>query len=593
MKLLLLVLAGGAFAAASEWVRISSPNFEIYTNAGVKDARKTIEYFEQVRSFFMRTKSTEVTTRLPVTIVGFRGAKDYKPYAPNLSAAAYYTGDENRDYIVMSSVGQEDFPVATHEYMHLLIRHSEIKLPVWLDEGIAEVYSSLKPVARKIMIGDVLVSRAQTLSTEKWLTVDALMNVRHDSPEYNEKNRTGILYAQSWLMAHMLMLSPNYNSGFGKFLQVIHDTQSATTAFNAVYKKSLADVSKDLQSYFRSNGVRVAMFDTKLESVKSMEPEPATDIQVGVVLAKLTSLLRRYDEAETRLKELVAKSPTDPEIQEALGHLYWRKDQKSLAREHLGRAVELNAPRWKTYWDFARLAQDAPPNDELVNKALDKAIELNPALTDARLMLGYRYYRAERAGVALATLNQIKHVTSEIAPHLFLLKAHLSLKLKDLDGAKKNALEAKKHSKEPADVQQADNLLAYIAQPYKEQPASRAGTAGTSDGPPRIERRERPATTWDVPAPDPQEQLSSLSGMLSEIECLGEQAKLHVVSNRKKVVFAIKDPSRVFIKRAKEGEQLLTCGKTQRPVSITYLPAENSADGIDGEARIIDFEAAP
>jgi len=39
--------------------------------------------------------------------------------------------------------------------MHLLIRHMELKLPVWLNEGIAEVYSTLRPLAGKVAIGNV------------------------------------------------------------------------------------------------------------------------------------------------------------------------------------------------------------------------------------------------------------------------------------------------------------------------------------------------------------------------------------------------------------------------------------------------------
>ena len=67
--------------SATEWLKISSPNFELYTTAGEKDARRTLEYFDQVRDFFMRVKSQQVTTRLPVTIIAFKNQKEYKPYS--------------------------------------------------------------------------------------------------------------------------------------------------------------------------------------------------------------------------------------------------------------------------------------------------------------------------------------------------------------------------------------------------------------------------------------------------------------------------------------------------------------------------------
>jgi hypothetical protein len=271
VKQAILFLAAVLPAAANEWIRISSPNFEMYSNAGARDAVKTIAYFEQVRDFFMRTRSLSSAGRLPVTIVGFRGAKDFKPYAVNESAAAYYTGDENRDYIIMSSVGEEVFPIATHEYTHLLIRHTGIKLPLWLHEGIAEVYSSLKPNAGKIMIGDVLKGRGYLLSRREWIPLGKLFAVEKDSPEYNEKDHTGIFYSQSWLLAHMLMLGPTYSPRFADFLEAVDRTESSERAFQSIYGKTVAAVDKDLEAYYNGR-ISAALFSTKLERMKVPEP---------------------------------------------------------------------------------------------------------------------------------------------------------------------------------------------------------------------------------------------------------------------------------------------------------------------------------
>jgi len=134
---------------AGEWMRLNSGNFELYTTAGERSGRQTLEQFEQIRGFFTQVSKSVATQRLPVTIVGFSGSKEYKPYAINEFAAAYYLGDQQRDYIVMSSLGSESMPVAIHEYMHLLVRHSELKWPIWLNEGFAEVYSTLQPSGGK------------------------------------------------------------------------------------------------------------------------------------------------------------------------------------------------------------------------------------------------------------------------------------------------------------------------------------------------------------------------------------------------------------------------------------------------------------
>lgn len=215
----LSVLASTALPAA-DWIKLKSANLELYTTASEREGRQTLESFEQVRDFFMRVKSSSVTTRLPVTIVGFRNSKEYKPFAVSEISAAYYNGDEQRDYIVMSGLGSEQTPVAIHEYMHLLVRHSGLKMPVWLNEGFAEVYSTLKPYGGQILLGSVPTGRAVALS-DKWIPLQRLFEIDHDSAELHDAKRGGMLYAQGWLLTHMLMLDDRYRDKFSAFAAAI------------------------------------------------------------------------------------------------------------------------------------------------------------------------------------------------------------------------------------------------------------------------------------------------------------------------------------------------------------------------------------
>lgn len=115
-----------------------------------------------------------------------------------------------------------------------------------------------------------------------------------------------------------------------------------------------------------------------------------------------------------------------------------------------------------------------------------------------------------------------------------------------------------------------------------------AKTEGASEAP-IIRRREAPATTWDVQAADAKEQLGAIRGVLTEIECLGERAKLRVAVGNTSIAFLISDPTRVYIKGARQGEQSLTCGKTRRPITVDYLPKDDRSSGTVGEARMIEF----
>src|SRR5215472_3952923 len=138
--ILLLALAASLPAApeAGEWLRLTTPHFELYTTAGERRGRETILHFEQVRSFFMNASPVHSGPEFPVRIIAFRTDKQYTPYAISTAAAAYYAQSQYRDYIVMKDLGEENIPTATHEYMHLIVRHSGAKMPLWLSEGWAD-----------------------------------------------------------------------------------------------------------------------------------------------------------------------------------------------------------------------------------------------------------------------------------------------------------------------------------------------------------------------------------------------------------------------------------------------------------------------
>src|ERR1043166_7301618 len=171
------------------WLRMKSANFELFTTAGEPSGRDLIRHFEQVRSFFAQAFKIQGSAAHPAVVIAFRSEKEYEPYRPNQVAAAFFQGGPAHDFIVMQSASSENYPVAVHEYTHLLVRESNLRVPLWLNEGLAELYSNLEPQGSKIIVGKVIRGRAQPLMTEKWIPLRALLAVGHDSPLYNEKSR--------------------------------------------------------------------------------------------------------------------------------------------------------------------------------------------------------------------------------------------------------------------------------------------------------------------------------------------------------------------------------------------------------------------
>src|SRR5215204_2501484 len=118
----LLVLAARAMAADKDpWVRITTPNFELFTTAGERAGRDLVKHFEQVHSFFVaRFKMTSDATR-KARVILFRSEKEYAAYRPNESASAFFHPGEYHDFIVMNNSIAESRPVAVHVLTHLMV----------------------------------------------------------------------------------------------------------------------------------------------------------------------------------------------------------------------------------------------------------------------------------------------------------------------------------------------------------------------------------------------------------------------------------------------------------------------------------------
>ena len=123
-----------------KWVKLRSANFELFTSAGERAGRRTIQQFERTRDFFRQAMQREVSNSMPVRIVLFRSKKEYLPYRPGEATAAYYLSGPDADLIVL--VAGNESSQAIHEYVHLLVRHSGLRLPVWMNEGLADLYSN-------------------------------------------------------------------------------------------------------------------------------------------------------------------------------------------------------------------------------------------------------------------------------------------------------------------------------------------------------------------------------------------------------------------------------------------------------------------
>jgi tetratricopeptide (TPR) repeat protein len=613
-KIVILAILGTAviprlLSAPEQWIKIETPHFELYTTAGEKKGREAILYFEQVRSFFLQSSPSKHAPEFPVRIVAFRSESQYKPYRMNESAVAYYAPGRDRDYIVMQDISSEHYPAAIHEYTHLIVKHAGLKLPVWLNEGWADLYSSLAPKGNKAEVGVLLPGRIQTLLTGKWLPLETLAAVDHNSAMYNERDKAGIFYAQSWLLVHMLYLSPDYRPKFTQFVLALANGQDTAQSFQSVYGKGLKAVSNDLDLYIKSDRFYAVLFDVKLE--KSAEDPRVSDVTAldsGLLQADLLSMVNKPEEARRAYGQLANDNPSSPEVQESLGYLEWRAGNREPARQDFARAFAAGTKSAQMCYDYAMLESQTTAGGKAAIPILRRAVELKPDYVAARLQLGLLLANQQSYSDALEQLHQIHKVDPEQAPTYFLALAYSDLNTGHKDEARQNAETAKKWAKAPAETDQADSLLRYLdeskaattngasAQPAPSTKAGDQAGAGDTD-PDRPALRHRPAPSMEVHETAPRnpfvkrdDQMSHVEGVAQRLDCEGQSARFRVLVGKVTMVFEIPDPSNVLIKHSGEVEHDFTCGVQKPfPVAVDYAVKPDPKKGTAGIVRELDF----
>jgi Flp pilus assembly protein TadD len=562
-KFAVALLGLSLFGADAHWTRLKSANFEMYTTASERSARETLKYFEQVRSFFQQGMGNIPGKALPVRIVAFNSKKEYEPYRLNSFASAFYHGTDTTDDIVLSETGFDVFPVAVHEYVHLVTKHMGMKLPPWLSEGMAELYSTLKPMGGKVLVGMLIDGRHQALLNEKWVPLKVIVNADHNSSYYNEKNQAGSLYNEGWALTHMLVLTNEYRPGFSKLLEMINAGTPTEEALDKAYGKSIEQVDKELQAYLRGTHFQGAYFAQKLEkTTDEITAEPAAPFDVKLVLADLLNRPGKQKETRAAFEELIKDDPKRPEPFAALGYMAWRAGDNEEAVRDFGKAFELGGRDRAMLWDYGRMLRAR--NQAEAIRVLTELVAREPLRTDARMELAAEQLTAKDPGAALVTLRPVTKVTPEEAPRLFGIMAHAQLDLQQWSDARASADRLAKVARTDEDKFQAEQIWKYL-----EGRASGAapGSPVIDAGRPRLERRESVS------------EKKSIAGLFVQLDCSEKTPRVVMETEEGKKVFLIDDPKKVL------GPTMdFACGPQNRDrVRVDYVPASQA--GVDGLVR--------
>jgi tetratricopeptide (TPR) repeat protein len=564
---------------AEVWTLARSEHFEVYSERGGENPRMTIEWLERLCAFFEQTGLPLQSGRV-VRVIAFDSASSYAPYRLTATSDAYYLGTDTRDYVVVPTANESQSTVAAHEYAHAHLRATGLKLPLWLSEGLADVFSTVRVSEAECYMGGALPGRVQVLHHNAWMSVRDLFGLKESNLQ-TSRATAALFYAQSWGLTQMLALSKEYAPRFRDLvLQLDHGT-AAADALQHVYGKSVDQIERDLRESvdgqrferIRMPGIDPASTPIQMRAVSSFESD--------AVLADLVVATGQLDRARAMYARLSRIQPENADIWAALGKLALRQHDPALARTYWKRAMDYGTADAKLCFQYAELADDAGVAADEIRPVLERAIALEPQFDDAHYKLGLLESNAGRHAAAVRELKSMRDVSAERAYAYWSAMSYALNELDEREEAKRAAQKALATAKTPDERQHASEL-AYMAETDLAVQFARDASGRLQ----LVTTRVPHGTTDRNPFIEPGDRMQRSEGQLKAINCAGAKATGVVVETASGTLqLSIADPAQVQMRNAPES---FTCGEqSARKVVVDYASA--TAAGSQGVVRGIEF----
>lgn len=582
---LVACLPGWAGSSEPPWMVARTPGLEVYSQTGAGRVRETLVHFERLQQFFSHNELLPAPANVAfplLRVIRFRSETEYEDFRFRPNADAYYVGSEKQAYIVMPDTGTVQMATTAHEYAHYFLHAAGWKLPAWMDEGLAEFFSTVRITNHRCMLGGTLPARMETLRYHKWLPLAQLLALTGTAPALQTREGAEIFYAESWALVDLLISSPEYAPYFRNLVAILNAGTPGVQALTTLYEKSLDGIAADLRTRVQRRAITALSYPSISQAMPTADVSELSDAESRTLLADVLTAGGQLQRAESLYAAVEQESPNDPKALAALGTIALREHQRTRAVEYWRQAIDDGISDADLCYRYALLADEAGLPSEDIRRALERALRLSPGFDDARYKLALLESNAGDFAAAVTQLRAIRAIPPARAVSYWSTLSYASMELGDRVTAKNAAQEALKCAHSASDRVRA-NELAYMA-----DTDLAVQFVHDSDGRTRLVETRIPHGTADWnPFIEPADRIRQAEGQLREIICAaGKLTGLVLDTTNGRITLSVSNPQRVLIRN---GPGEFTCGpQSPRFVDIQYAAAYANATS-DGVVRGISF----
>lgn len=436
---LLTPLAGNAtepFAGLRDrWRHYESPHFELYSQQDDEASRDLLYRLELLHHVFLNANNLGERDPVPVTVYLFGRKKDFDAYKPEAMAkaavAGLYLNRPDRATIMVAPGGQpaETRRVIFHEYIHHLLRITAATPPPWLNEGMAEIFSTIEVKGGKLIFGSPIPGHVYQLQSSRLIPLPSLFMASRAGIYGAGDNHAGLFYAQSWAVLHYWYFGRTKidKDRIDRFINLCMsqgqrlEAQQIEAYFREATGGDYMQMEEELENYVRSGRyhARSLPLPTNVPARNSFSVRPVPADELRERLAELALRVRGDPHARLVLLEAIGGKRGSRAL-EALGAQALVDNNDNLALQRWREAVAAGSRnpavyhqigireslRWFRQFDYYfRLPAERA---EELRELLRRSIEYAPRQVAAYELLAWVEAAAPRPDPAAINLVQRK-----------------------------------------------------------------------------------------------------------------------------------------------------------------------------------------
>ncbi|MBI2513339.1 MAG: hypothetical protein HYV96_15280 [Opitutae bacterium] len=524
-----IVVVGGWFVAAlaargaakeifagvdDRWRLYRSPHFELFSHIGDIDSRDLLYRLEMLRAIFFDVNRLAEREPLEVTLYAFDSRRDFDAYRPaNLKGVTgLYIARPDRAAVMFAPVedSTEARRVIFHEYIHHLTHVGGMRPPMWLSEGLAELFSTIELRSDSVVFGRPVPGHVAALLNQELIPLQALLNAEQAQVFAGGEEHSGLFYSESWALLHYWYFGagkrPESVFGLVHRMMVSPDAVPAAEvprAFKEATGEDFSGMEAKLREYVRTGHYAARkVAPPKIPGKETYRAEKVARAEIRLRLAELALRSTRDPRGKFAMLEALS-GPGRLRALEVLGSDASTEGDNSEALERWRQALDegsqnpavfhqvglIESRNWFSQFDYYfRLPAERA---ERLRHLLTRSIEVAPDQSDAYEMLAWVEAAAPKPSIRNVNLVQSHFPTLRHQDRALIGLAMVRVRLNDLDAARQMLGDVERFSPEPAAREAVKEILRKIAPASDGEPKSTTNDVSVAP----------PSTRAPVPVP--------------------------------------------------------------------------------------------